>query len=138
MVDRKFCQEDCVRNFEKLDVGQRAIDFSDLAYEVTRSFPDGERFDLTDQMRRAAVSLSSTLADGTSHTSRVDYAGIIEIATRSAFEVVSQATIGLCQGYFSTLITDVSLMQQSNRGGYGAVCENGSKSDPFGQPSTID
>jgi len=40
-------------NFEKLETWQEAINFADLVYELTRNFPDQERFDLTNQMRRA-------------------------------------------------------------------------------------
>src|SRR5437016_12403733 len=49
-------------NFEKLDVWQEAIQFADLVYELTGNFPDEERFGLTNQMRRAAVSISSNIA----------------------------------------------------------------------------
>ena len=52
-------------NFEKLDVWQKAIDFADLVYNRTRGFPADERFGLTNQMRRAAVSMSSNIAEGT-------------------------------------------------------------------------
>jgi four helix bundle protein len=82
-------------NFEKLDVWQEAIRFADLVYELTGGFPDEERFGLTNQMRRAAVSISSNLAEGSSRLSRTDFARFVEIATGSLFEVVSQATIGL-------------------------------------------
>jgi four helix bundle protein len=51
-------------NFEKLDVWQEAIQFADLVYELTADFPGEERFGLTNQMRRAAVSISSNLAKG--------------------------------------------------------------------------
>jgi 23S rRNA-intervening sequence protein len=51
-------------NFEKLDVWQKAIDFADLVYNYTRHFPPDERFGLTNQMRRAAVSISSNIAEG--------------------------------------------------------------------------
>ena len=51
-------------NFEKLDVWQKAIDFADLVYAATRTFPAEERFGLTNQMRRAAVSISSNIAEG--------------------------------------------------------------------------
>ena len=44
-------------NLEKLEVWQKAIDFADFVYAVTKSFPDDERFGLTSQMRRAAVSI---------------------------------------------------------------------------------
>jgi hypothetical protein len=50
-------------NFEKLDVWQKAIDFADLVYHHTRDFPGDERFGLTNQMRRAAVSISSNIAE---------------------------------------------------------------------------
>src|SRR5436190_14399134 len=82
-------------NFEKLDVWQEAIQFADLVYELTGDFPDGERFGLTNQMRRAAVSISSNLAEGSSRVSRTDFGRFVEIATGSLFEVVSQTTIAL-------------------------------------------
>jgi four helix bundle protein len=58
-------------------------------------FPSEERFGLTNQMRRAAVSISSNLAEGSSRVSRIDFARFVEIATGSLFEVVSQSTIAL-------------------------------------------
>ena len=82
-------------NFEKLDVWQEAIQFADLVYELTDNFPDEERFGLTNQMRRAAVSVSSNIAEGSSRVSRTDFARFVEIATGSLFEVVSQTTIAL-------------------------------------------
>ena len=86
-------------NFEKLDVWHRAVDFADLIYRDTRSFPSDERFGLTNQMRRAAVSISSNIAEGTSRSSKADFARFIEISTGSLFEVVSQAFIAKRQGF---------------------------------------
>jgi four helix bundle protein len=88
-------------NFEKLETWHEAISFADSIYKLTRRFPDEERFGLTNQMRRAAVSISSNIAEGCSRSSRVDYARFVEIATGSVFEIVSQATIGRNQGYLS-------------------------------------
>ena len=88
-------------NFEKLDVWQKAIDFADLVYNHTRPFPADERFGLTNQMRRAAVSVSSNIAEGTSRMSQTDFARFIEIATGSVFEVVSQSFIGRRQGFLT-------------------------------------
>jgi four helix bundle protein len=86
-------------NFEKLEVWQKAIDFADLVYAKTRGFPPDERFGLTNQMRRAAVSISSNIAEGCSRSSRTDFARFIEIATCSVFEVVSQSFVGRRQGF---------------------------------------
>ena len=88
-------------NFEKLDVWHRAIDFADFVYSVTRTFPGDERFGLTNQMRRAAVSISSNIAEGTSRASKNDFARFIEIATGSVFEVVSQSVISRRQNFLS-------------------------------------
>jgi four helix bundle protein len=79
-------------NFEKLDVWQKAIEFADFIYSETRRFPNEERFGLTNQMRRAAVSISSNIAEGSSRMSQIDFARFIEIGTGSVFEVVSQAS----------------------------------------------
>ena len=88
-------------NFEKLETWQKAIEFADSIYEITRSFPVDERFGLTNQMRRAAVSISSNIAEGAARNSRNDYARFLEIATGSLFEVVSQSFIGQRQGFVS-------------------------------------
>ena len=103
-------------NFEKLDVWQKAIDFADLVYNDTRHFPSDERFGLTSQMQRAAVSISSNIAEGTSRMSQTDYARLVEIATGSVFEVVSQAFVGRRQGF---------LNEDQFRGLYSAADEIG-------------
>jgi four helix bundle protein len=82
-------------NFEKLDVWQEAINFADLVYELTGAFPSDERFGLTNQMRRAGVSISSNIAEGSSRVSRTDFARFVEIASGSLFEVASQSTLSL-------------------------------------------
>jgi four helix bundle protein len=82
-------------NFEKLDVWQKAIEFADFVYSETR------RFGLTNQMRRAAVSISSNIAEGSSRMSQIDFARFIEIGTGSVFEVVSQAFIAKKQNFLT-------------------------------------
>ncbi|HEY3896976.1 MAG TPA: four helix bundle protein [Chthoniobacter sp.] len=88
-------------NFEKLDVWHRAIEFADLVYGCTRNFPPDERFGLTNQMRRAAVSISSNLAEGASRSSKIDFARFVEIAAGSVYEVVSQSFIGRRQNFLT-------------------------------------
>jgi len=88
-------------NFEKLDVWHKAIEYADEVYTITRAFPDDERFGLTSRMRRAAVSISSNIAEGTSRHSRDEYVHFLEIATGSIYEVVSQAMISKRQGFLS-------------------------------------
>lgn len=94
-------------NFEKLETWEEAINFANLVYELTRKFPDQERFGLTNQMRRAAVSISSNIAEGSSRISRPDFARFVEIATGSLFEVVSQSFIGKHRAF----LTEVQFRQ---------------------------
>jgi len=87
--------------FEKLDVWQTTIDLADLVYSKTKSSPADERFGLTNQMRRAAVSISSNIAEGSARISDADFARFVEIATGSLFEVVSESTVAKRRGYLS-------------------------------------
>jgi four helix bundle protein len=86
-------------NFERLSVWQKAIDYADAVYEATDRFPDRERFGLSNQLRRAAVSLSSNIAEGSSRSSSADYARFLEIAYGSLMETVSQLFIALRRKY---------------------------------------
>jgi four helix bundle protein len=94
-------------NFEKLEARRRAVDFADLVYATTRGFPRDELFGLSMQMRRAAVSVSSNLAEGSSRSSRADFARFTEIATGSLFEVISQSVIAKRQG----LLTETDFLK---------------------------
>ena len=91
-------------NFEKLDVWHKSIALANKVYLLTKSFPVDERFGLTNQMRRAAVSISSNIAEGCSRSSKADFGRFVEIATGSTFELVSQTRLAREQGLLS--ITD--------------------------------
>lgn len=82
-----------VFRFQKLAVWQKAIDFADRIYEFTTQFPKDERFGLTNQMRRASVSISSNIAEGSGRSSDIEFNRFIEIAYGSLMEVVSQAIL---------------------------------------------
>ena len=88
-------------NFEKLEVWQKAIVLADFVYSATKAFPADERFGLTNQMRRAAVSISSNIAEGSSRSSKPDFKRFTEIAVGSLYELVSQALIANRQNYLN-------------------------------------
>ena len=88
-------------NFEKLDVWQKAIGLAALIYADTSSFPTDERFGLTTQLRRTAVSLSSNIAEGSSRSSKINFARFVEIAGGSVFEVVSECFVARRQNFLS-------------------------------------
>jgi len=89
-------------NFEKLDVWQKGIVFANSVYSLTRPFPAEERFGLTSQMRRAAISVPSNIAEGSSRMSQADYGRFIEISAGSLFEVVSDSFVAKRQNFLSS------------------------------------
>ena len=86
-------------NLEKLIVWERGVDIASIVYSATRSFPEAERCGLVNQMRRAAVSILSNIAEGSSRSSKIDFARFVEIAAGSVFELVSQAVVSKTQGF---------------------------------------
>ncbi len=85
-------------NFERLEVWQKAISFADAIYDTSRRFPVEERFGLTNQIRRAAVSISSNIAEGSARPP-ADFAKFLGYASGSLSEVVSQSFIARRQGF---------------------------------------
>ncbi len=63
--------------FEKLEVWQLAIQYCNQIYSVTRNFPSEERFGLTNQLRRAGVSIAANIAEGSGRGSRKDFSRFI-------------------------------------------------------------
>lgn len=88
-------------NFEKLDVWQKSIALADLTYRLTRNFPAEERFGLTNQMRRAAASVSANIAEGSARPP-ADFSKFLGYATGSLYEVVTHANVARHQGFFAT------------------------------------
>ena len=87
--------------FEKLDVWQKAIALAGRIYNVTSRFPDSERFGLVSQLRRAAVSISSNIAEGSGRSSAKEFVRFIDISFGSLMEVVSQIQIAQNQAYLA-------------------------------------
>jgi len=87
--------------FEKLDVWKKAVEFCDAVYRLTKKFPDDERFGLTSQVRRAAVSIASNLAEGSGRGSPKDFAHFVQVGYGSLMEVVSQVHLARRQGFLT-------------------------------------
>lgn len=85
-------------NFERLEVWQKSIAFAADVYRATRAFPKEEQFGLTNQLRRAANSIASNIAEGAARPAP-DFARFIGYATGSTYEVVTQVTIALNEGF---------------------------------------
>jgi four helix bundle protein len=78
-----------VRNYRDLAVWQRGMDIALAIYKVTKQFPDDERFGLTSQLRRCAVSVPANIAEGHARSSTKDYLRHISIAIGSLAETAT-------------------------------------------------
>lgn len=82
-----------MHRFKKLDMWQQSREFCRDIYTVTQLFPDNEKFGLTNQLRRASISIPSNIAEGSSRKSNRDFSRFIEIAIGSAYEIETQLII---------------------------------------------
>ena len=80
-------------NHKNLDVWQLSIAFTTKIYNLTKSFPNSEVYGLTSQLRRAAVSVSSNIAEGAARKSRTERIRFFEIARSSIVEIDTQLEI---------------------------------------------
>lgn len=82
-----------IESYENLIVWQKSMDLVTAIYELTRQFPKEEVFGLTSQMRRAAVSIPSNIAEGSRRGSRKDFRNFLLIAYGSGAELETQIKI---------------------------------------------
>ena len=80
--------------FEKLNIYQEALKLIDIIYFLSKRFPKEEIFGLTNQLRRAAVSIALNIAEGSSRT-RKDFAHFLDLSKGSCFECV--AVLMICK-----------------------------------------
>jgi len=81
------------RTFRDLIVWRRAIELAKAVYQATRAMPETERFGLIAQMRRAAVSVPSNIAEGNARHTLKDYIHFLSMARGSLAELETQITI---------------------------------------------
>jgi len=79
-----------VTNYKDLKVWQSSIDFAKLIYVLTEKFPEYEKFGLTSQINRAAISIPSNIAEGHARDSRKKFLRFLSYSTGSLAEVETQ------------------------------------------------
>ncbi|MCK4643618.1 four helix bundle protein [bacterium] len=88
-------------NYKNLKVWQKGIDFVLEIYKITLKFPPEEKFGLISQMRRAAVSVASNIAEGSTSHSKNDFARFIGISKGSLAELETQLLISFKLGFIT-------------------------------------
>src|SRR5687768_7661550 len=87
---------------KQLDVYQMALKLAKEVYEITKKFPKEEQFNLTSQMRRAACSVCSNIAEGSARESKPEKKRFYEISRSSLVELDSQFELARMFNYCST------------------------------------
>ena len=90
-----------IHNFKELLVWQKAMDLTLFVYQLASSFPKEERFGLTSQILRCAVSIASNIAEGSGRVSKKEFQHFISISMGSAFELETQMIIAFRFNYIT-------------------------------------
>lgn len=90
-----------MHQYKELKVWQKSISIADTIYELTKLFPNEEKFGLVTQMRRACISMSSNIAEGAGKSSTKDFIRFLEISNGSSYELDTQIIICKNQNYIT-------------------------------------
>ena len=108
-----------MHNLKELKIWQKAIDLSVDVYKATIGYPSDERFGLTSQIRRAAVSIPSNIAEGAGRNSKKEFCNFLGIANGSAYELQTQLVISnklnlLKDDLLNDLLKQIEELQKMN------------------------
>jgi four helix bundle protein len=90
-----------MHNFRKLDIWADGRKLVNEVYLLTQKFPSHEQFGLINQLRRAAVSIPSNIAEGSAKSSNKEFARFIEYAIGSSYEAETQLTLAFDLNYIN-------------------------------------
>lgn len=101
-----------MKTHKDLDVWKNSINFVSNVYKITANFPDEEKFGLSSQMRRAAVSIPSNIAEGAARGTSREYIRFLHISLGSCSELETQLIISknleiLTEKQFGTLVLEL-------------------------------
>jgi four helix bundle protein len=91
--------EGLVKSYQDLIVWQKSMELVERVYRMTKVFPVEERYGLSTQIQRAAVSIPSNIAEGHARQSNAEYRNFLSIAQGSRAEVETQTLIAVRLGY---------------------------------------
>ena len=98
---KKMNGEKKINDYRDLLVWQKGLGLAKQIYQLTQSYPNEERFGLTSQIRRAAVSVPSNIAEGQARSGKKEFIQFLYIARGSLAEIDTQCLIAKDLGYLS-------------------------------------
>lgn len=97
-------------DYKDLIVWQKSIDLVEEIYKLTSKFPNDETYSLSNQMRRAAISIPSNIAEGNGRNSNKDYVHFLSIARGSKSELETQLYISVRLKYLTSEHTEKAFL----------------------------
>ena len=97
-----------MRNFKQLKIWQKGFDIAVKSFRLITTFPSDQKFGISSQITKSAVSIPSNIAEGSSRLSEKDYCRFIEISLGSSFELETQLLIAKAVNFGSAqLATEI-------------------------------
>ena len=108
-----------MHNLKELKIWNKAIDLTVEVYKVTADFPQEERYGLTSQIRRSAVSIPSNISEGAGRNSNKEFVQFLGIANGSSYELQTQLIIAkrlelMSEASVSPLLNILDELQKMN------------------------
>ena len=104
-----------VRTFRDLIAWQKGMDLARMVYKATQSMPESEKYGLTNQMRRVAVSIPSNIAEGHARQARLDYLKHLRIARGSLAELITQYELAVSLTFLKISSQTTEMLQEEDR-----------------------
>ncbi|MGY5322046.1 four helix bundle protein [Vreelandella aquamarina] len=103
-----------MRKHQELRVWQQTMDLVEHVYTLTKTFPDDEKFGLTSQMRRCAVSVPSNIAEGAARGSTQEFIRFLYISQGSLSELETQVLIAQRLKYLQDISATIASITQAS------------------------
>ncbi|MCX5696983.1 MAG: four helix bundle protein [Candidatus Omnitrophica bacterium] len=87
--------------FEELDIWKLAVDYAHDIYTIANKFPLNEQYNVTSQLKRAGLSISNNIAEGSGVTTNKNFSSFLDISVSSALETVNILYFAARRGYIS-------------------------------------
>ena len=106
-----------MNNYKELKVWQKAIDLAEMIYQITGNYPREEKFGLISQLRRAAISVASNIAEGAGRNTDGEFRQMLGIAYGSICEVETQLILSdrmaiIDKSEFEKLSNEIATIQK--------------------------
>ena len=103
-----------IKTFRDLKVWQKSMDVVKEIYKISANFPGDEKYVLTPQLRRAAISVPSNIAEGYGRNATKDYKRFLQISMGSIYELQTQVEIAFEVNYFNDKEKYIHLQEKLN------------------------